>query len=70
MSGDNYNPNSIDATLSRIETMLKDALITLEVHAKEIQKLKEEQTMTRIKLAGWGGVGAAILWIVDHIFFK
>ena len=48
MSGDNYNPDSVDATLARIEAnqmrlegMIKDAMVIQSSHGEAIQSLNQ-----------------------------
>ena len=60
---ENYNRQSIDATLSRIETKLDAALVTQNGHGTELESLKKWKWFS-------SGIGAIIGFLADKIFSK
>jgi hypothetical protein len=79
MSGENYNPNSIDAVLSRIESTLKQHVedtstyrksldANLKSHGERISELENCRTKAIGFAAGAGATGGAVgAWL--HKFF-
>ena len=63
MSGQDFNPNSIDATLARIEAKLDTYATTQVRHGVEIEELKKWRWFS-------AGIGAAVAFIADKIFGK
>jgi len=63
MSGNDFNPNSVDATLARMEAKLDAALMTQGTHAKDIEDLKKWRWFS-------AGIGAALGFLADKVFGK
>ncbi len=63
MSGNDFNPNSIDATLARIEAKLDAFAIIQGGHNKDIEDLKRWRWFS-------AGIGAAGAILVDKLFGK
>lgn len=79
MGGENYNPNSLDASISRIETVLnrhvEETVVfrkrleeTLASHEKEIAQLKSDKARTIGFAAGAGAAGGGLGAFLHKIF--
>jgi hypothetical protein len=67
---EDYNPNSIDATLSRIETKLNNALTTQEEHASAISKLWAALGRLDVRVAGIAAGITIAIAVAKMVFFK
>jgi len=63
MSDDNYNSQSVDATLARIEAKLDVAITTQGKQAEQIEDLKAWRWFS-------AGIGAAAGFLADRVFGK
>ena len=63
MSGQDFNRNSLDSTLARVETKLDDALARQAIHEREIEELKKWRWFS-------AGIGAALGFIADKLVGK
>lgn len=66
---DEYHPNSVDATLSRIETKLDATLRTQDQHAAAIRKLWAALGRLDVRVAVITCVVSGILAIAKLLFF-
>lgn len=67
---DDYNPNSVNAVLSRIETKLNDALSQQEEHGRQIGKLWAALNRLDVRVAGIAaGISVAVA-VGKILFFK
>lgn len=67
---EDYNPNSIDATLSRIETKLNNALATQEEHASAISKIWAALGRLDVRVAGIAAGITVVIGVVKLLVFK
>lgn len=65
-----YDPNSIDATLSRIETKLDSSLKTQEEHAVAIRKLWAALGRLDVRVAVITASVSGIVFLVKYVLFK
>jgi hypothetical protein len=65
-----YNPNSLDAVLSRIETKLNKALETQEEHSSAIRKLGSALGRLDVRVAAIAALISGGAWVIDLIFHK
>jgi hypothetical protein len=70
MSPEHYDPNSINAVLSRIETKLDAMLETQNEHADSIRKIWAHLGRLDVRVAVIGATGAAAVWFVDKFILK
>jgi hypothetical protein len=66
---DDYNPNSVNAVLSRIETKLNDALTPQDEHNRQIGKLWAALGRLDVRVAAIAG-GISVVIALVEIFFK
>lgn len=67
MSDENYNPNSVDATLSRIESKLNDSLSRQEEHARQIGKIWSALGRLDVRVATIAGTVSGIVLLARFI---
>jgi hypothetical protein len=65
-----YNPHSIDATLSRIETKLDDSLRVQEEHGEAIRKLWAALGRLDVRVAIISSTATGIFLAVKYLLFK
>ena len=63
MSHDDFNPNSMDAAIVRIDTMIDIILAEQKKDKSDIEELKKWRWFA-------GGIGAALVFAVDKMFGK
>ena len=63
MSGEQFNRDSVDAVLARMEAKLDTALLTQSTHGREIEDLKKWRWFS-------AGLGAAAAFVADKLFGK
>lgn len=69
MSND-YNPNSIDATLSRIETKLDDSLEVQKSHGEAIRKLWAALGRLDVRVAVISATATGVFLVAKYLIFK
>ncbi|HYG98858.1 MAG TPA: hypothetical protein VD837_06975 [Terriglobales bacterium] len=65
-----YNPNSIDATLSRIETKLDDTLRVQEKHGESINKLWAALGRLDVRVAVISATATAVFFVAKQLIFR
>lgn len=66
---EDYNPNSVNAVLSRIETKLNTALETQEEHGSAIRKLWAALGRIDVRVAVIAG-GVSVVGFIVKLFWK
>jgi hypothetical protein len=67
---EDYNPNSVNAVLSRIETKLNQALATQEQHSTAIRKLWTALGRLDVRVALIAGGMSGVIGVVKLMFFS
>ena len=67
---EDYNPNSINAVLSRIETKLNQALETQEQHSTAIRRLWSALGRLDVRVAVIAGGMSGAIGVVKLLFFN
>lgn len=67
---EDYNPNSVNAVLSRIETKLNTALETQEQHSMAIRKLWAALGRLDVRVAAIAGGMSTAFAILKFLFFN
>lgn len=67
---DDYNPNSLNAVLSRLETKLDDALEKDKEHERNIGKLWGALGKLHLKVVALAATISAAAWVIEHFLQK
>lgn len=67
---EDYNPNSVNAVLSRIETKLNQALETQEQHSSAIRKLWVALGRLDVRVAVIAATAGGGVMVVRLVFFS
>ena len=67
---DNYNPNSVNAVLSRIETKLNNSLEAQEDQARSIGKLWAAIGRIDVRVAAISGGVSGVIIFIKLLFFN